>query len=304
MSFEMVPHYNSLKDAIVNIFGTTAVIKDIRNIVGGDINRTYCLLLQSGECIFMKTNTKQRMPIFISEAIGLLAIAATKTIGVPTILCTGIDNENSEYSFLLLDYIESGKKRSDYFEVLANDLAAMHNTDTALLTKGKKFGFICDNFIGTQVQKNSLSNSWISFFREQRLLPQFVAAKHYFSDKEQKQNSKLLDNLEKFLIEPERPSLIHGDLWSGNVIPSREGRAILIDPAVYVGHYEADIAMTQLFGGFPPTFYGAYCEAMVLQDGYEERRDIYNLYHLLNHLNIFGSSYLESVKNIVSRYMG
>ena len=109
-------------------------------------------------------------------------------------------------------------------------------------------------------------------------------------------------NLDRYLVEPEKPSLVHGDLWSGNFITGSDGQAWLIDPAVYVGHAEADLAMTELFGGFHPRFYAAYREVNPLQPGYEQRRDLYNLYHLLNHLNLFGRGYLSSVLRILSRY--
>ena len=145
--------------------------------------------------------------------------------------------------------------------------------------------------------------SSISFFREQRLAPQFKAADSYFIKEDRAKITKLLDNLDRFLIEPEQPSLLHGDLWSGNVMCGSDGKAMLIDPACYIGHREADLAMTELFGGFPQSFYDAYKEAFPLQPGYEERRDLYNLYQLLNHLNLFGPTYLEPVLSIISEYV-
>ena len=117
-----------------------------------------------------------------------------------------------------------------------------------------------------------------------------------------KRIGRFLDHIDEILVEPEYPSLLHGDLWAGNVITGNDGRAWLIDPAVYVGHAEADIAMTELFGGFPPAFYDAYQERIPLQPGYERRRDVYNLYHLVNHLNMFGRMYLSEVKRIVGRF--
>ena len=166
-----------------------------------------------------------------------------------------------------------------------------------------KFGFFQDNFIGARPQKNTLCESWISFFRDNRLAPQFSAADRYFTAEDRARNQKLLDHLEDFLVEPEYPSLLHGDLWSGNVMCGADGKAMLIDPACYVGHREADLAMTELFGGFPPKFYEAYREAAPLQPGYETRRDLYNLYQLLNHLNLFGSAYLQPVLSIIGEYV-
>ena len=128
-------------------------------------------------------------------------------------------------------------------------------------------------------------------------------AEQYFEASERRMINNLLERLDTLLIEPEYPSLLHGDLWSGNFMTGDDGKAWLIDPAVYVGHAEADIAMTELFGGFSEEFYSAYRETAPMQAGYEDRRDLYNLYQLLNHLNMFGGSYLSSVRRIVRRYV-
>ena len=124
----------------------------------------------------------------------------------------------------------------------------------------------------------------------------------YFDKDDRQRCQNLLDNLDNYLVEPEFPSLIHGDLWSGNVMPDQNGSPMLIDPAVYIGHHEADIAMTELFGGFSPEFYDAYHEIIPKESGYVERRALYNLYHLLNHLNLFGRSYLSAVRRILKHY--
>ncbi len=133
--------------------------------------------------------------------------------------------------------------------------------------------------------------------------PQIKWADRYFDDSVRRKLGKLLDKLPEILIEPEKPALLHGDLWSGNYITGSDGRAWLIDPAVYIGHPEADIAMTELFGGFSGRFYGAYEEISPLAPGYSDRRNIYNLYHLLNHLNLFGGMYLMEVIETVERYV-
>lgn len=141
----------------------------------------------------------------------------------------------------------------------------------------------------------------MEFFRDCRLEPQFQDAARYFDREDRKRIIRFLDHLDEILVEPEHPSLLHGDLWGGNVIAGNDGRAWLIDPAVYVGHAEADLAMTELFGGFPPAFYDAYKEVAPLRPGYERRRDVYNLYHILNHLNLFGRMYLPEVRHMISR---
>ena len=167
----------------------------------------------------------------------------------------------------------------------------------------KRFGFTSDNYIGAGFQKNTPKDSFIEFFAECRLRVQFERASEYFDTSEIKAINAFLDRLDKYLIEPDHPSLLHGDLWGGNYITGPDGEAWLIDPAAYVGHFEADLAMTELFGGFRDEFYRAYFEVSPCQPGYEDRRDIYNLYHLLNHLNLFGAGYLSSVKGIVRRYV-
>ena len=202
-----------------------------------------------------------------------------------------------------MEFIKSGECRSDYWETLARELAAMHQADASAFVESGVFGFYEDNFIGARPQDNAPLATWVDFFRDKRLAPQFKAAASNFSGEEMSRVTKLLDHLDDFLIEPKKPSLIHGDLWSGNVMAGPDGKAMLIDPAAYVGNSEADIAMTELFGGFAPEFYQAYREANPMQPGYEKRRDLYNLYQLLNHLNLFGKSYLGPVLSIVDEYV-
>ena len=294
-----IPNYNSLAGALVDLFGNSVAITETDRLSGGDINKAYGLTLNTGDKIFMKANAKSNASFFTAEAAGLSAIASTKAISTPKIICTGTDDgEDVGYSFLLLEFIKSSGKISTYWETFAQELAAMHKADV-----GKEFGFSQDNFIGARAQQNTPASSWISFFRDQRLAPQFKAADSYFTPADREKITKLLDNLDRFLIEPEQPSLLHGDLWSGNVMCGSDGKAMLIDPACYVGHREADLAMTELFGGFPQSFYDVYKEAFPLQPGYEERRDLYNLYQLLNHLNLFGPTYLEPVLSIVGEYV-
>ncbi|MBO4639956.1 MAG: fructosamine kinase family protein [Treponema sp.] len=309
MKSTLPPNYNSLAQALVSLFGNNIAISETDRLSGGDINKAYALHLNNGKHIFMKANAKQNAAFFTAEAAGLSAIAATGAIGTPEILCTGTDDgEDVGYSFLLLKYIDSEKKRADYWETLARNLAAMHSAKTSIFfddeTGKGHFGFFQNNFIGARAQSNTPNENWISFFREQRLAPQFKDADSYFTAGDRAKITKLLDNLEDFLVEPEKPSLLHGDLWAGNVMCGPDGNAMLIDPACYVGHAEADLAMTELFGGFPSEFYEAYKEARPLQPGYENRRDLYNLYQLLNHLNLFGSTYLGPVLSIVDEYVG
>lgn len=295
--------FKSLAEALVSLFGTSVAIQQTDRISGGDINKAYAVTLNTGDRIFMKANAKENVGFFKAEAAGLFAIAQTGTLATPKILCAGTDDgQEVGYSFLLMEYINSGEKRSDYWEVLGRELAAMHQADAAAFCE-QGFGFYEDNYVGATAQSNAPKKTWIEFFRESRLEPQFKTAASNFSSQEMSRVAKLLDHLDDFLIEPKKPSLIHGDLWSGNVMAGPDGKAMLIDPAAYVGNSEADIAMTELFGGFAPDFYQAYREANPMQPGYEKRRDLYNLYQLLNHLNLFGKSYLGPVLSIVDEYV-
>ncbi len=294
-------HFPSLDSALYSLFGEGTKVERISRISGGDINQAYGLTLTDGTCIFMKTNTKANLSLFTEEAVGLTAIARTKAIATPRILGVGTDGEGAGYSFLLLEFISGKNRGKNYWEDFARRLADMHCTTTAGLVSNGKYGFDRDNYIGRRRQINTGYDGWISFFRDCRLAPQFEDAAQYFDREDLKRIIRFLDHIDEILLEPEYPSLLHGDLWSGNVITGNDGGAWLIDPAVYVGHAEADIAMTELFGGFPPAFYAAYKEAAPLQPGYERRRDVYNLYHLLNHLNMFGRMYLPEVKRIVGR---
>ena len=294
-------HFTSLESAIHSLFGEGTRIERTSPMSGGDINEAYELTLTGGRRIFVKSNAKENLSFFIAEAAGLTAIARTKAIGTPRILGVGTDRERGGCSFLLLEFISGQNRSRNYWEDFAGQLAAMHRVPTAGMVPDGKYGFDSDNYIGRRRQVNTGHDSWISFFRECRLEPQFQAEARYFDGEDRKRIGRFLDRLDEILVEPEYPSLLHGDLWSGNVITGNDGRAWLIDPAVYVGHAEADIAMTELFGGFPKGFYAAYRKAAPLQPGYERRRDIYNLYHLLNHLNMFGRGYLSEVLRIVGR---
>lgn len=296
-------HFTSLSNALCALFGEGIKIESANRISGGDINEAYGLTLSDGKCIFMKANTKKNFTFFTAEATGLAAIARTKTIGTPQVLGIGTDEERGGYSFLLLEFISCKNRSKNYWEDFARQLSDMHKAETAGLVSDGKYGFDSDNYIGRHGQINTGYDSWIEFFRDCRLEPQFQDAARYFDREDRKRIACFLDHLDEILVEPERPSLLHGDLWGGNVIAGNDGRAWLIDPAVYVGHAEADLAMTELFGGFSPAFYDAYKETAPLQPGYERRRDVYNLYHLLNHLNLFGRMYLSEVKHIVGRIL-
>lgn len=290
----------SLNQAIQKIYGEKISLKSRVPVSGGDINRAYALELSDGTMVFMKANSKKNAGFFSAEAEGLSAIRQTETVRSPEVLAIGTEEDSS---FLLLEYIRPGRSRRTSSEELGIGLARMHQADTAPFVEGGKFGFLHDNYIGAGAQINTPKETWIDFFTECRLRPQLDRASRYFSTEERKKTDAFLNRVSRYLDEPAYPSLLHGDLWGGNYMIDADGSPWLIDPAAYVGHAEADLAMTELFGGFDRTFYDAYRNTAGIDPGYRDRRDLYNLYHLLNHLNLFGSGYLGSVRSILNRYM-
>lgn len=297
--------YDSLKEALEAAFGPGVEVTDRVPASGSDLNEVWHLHLSNGDVLFLKTNAFAKWKYFTAEEAGLSAIHSTDTIAVPH--CFGCGTATGcgfqgQFSFLLMEQLEPAPRRADFWETFAEELAEMHRAPTEGFVPGGVYGFREDNVIGTTKQVNTPKDSWVDFFRENRLEFQFKMAYDYFGSSEKKDFDSILNRLENLLPEPDYPSLLHGDLWGGNFMTGPDGKAWLIDPAVYVGHREADLAMTELFGGFSGDFYDAYFEAASIGKDYRERRDLYNLYHLLNHLNLFGGSYYGSVVNTLRRY--
>ena len=289
----------TLNEVITSTYGEGVTVTKRRRVSGGDINDAYLLQLSDGRSVFLKENTKDNAGFFAAECEGLKALVSTKAIGVPTAHAHGVYGDRS---FLLMEALESGPMVKDFWERFGHELADMHRAETRGLLPDKKYGFPQDNYIGAGYQKNEARDSWVEFFRDCRLAPQLERAKRALLPEEVRKIERVIERLDEYLVEPEQPSLLHGDLWSGNFLVGPDGAAWLIDPAVYIGCAEADIAMTELFGGFSGAFYGAYSESGLLMPGYEDRRDLYNLYHMLNHLNLFGGMYRGAVMRIVERY--
>ena len=283
--------------------GNDAEIMTIKPVHGGDINEAYLLELSDGSSVFMKKHAGSDPEFFQAEADGLEAIRRTKTISVPGVIRVGTDPSCGKV-YLLMQHVRSAAPRPDFWERFGRELAGMHRALTEEILTAGRYGFASDNYIGSNRQINTPAETWIQFYRDRRLEYQYRMAQHFLDQTDRKAMQYILDHLEDWLVEPAYPSLLHGDLWGGNFITGHDGYAWLIDPAVYVGNREADLAMTELFGGFSRTFYDAYQETAPLEAGYEERRDLYHLYHLLNHLNLFGAGYLSSVRQILHRYAG
>ncbi len=289
----------SVSEAIEKICGAGVRVNSRRPVFGGDINHAYALELSDGTVIFMKANTRRKIGIFEGEAESLDFMRQTGAVRSPEALAIGTDGD---ISFLLLEFIRSGPAGRHSSAEMGEDLARMHQADTSAFVSGGKFGALHDHLLGSGIQTNTPMDSWIDFFAECRLRPLFERTDHYFDSGTRRQITIFLGKLGNLLTEPEHPSLLHGDLWGGNYMIDDQGHPWLIDPASYVGHAEADLAMTELFGGFDSSFYDAYRSTAGLDPGYRDRRDIYNLYHLLKHLHLFGTGYLSSVMAVLRRY--
>lgn len=279
------------------VFGQEVQVQSSSQTEGGCINQTHILQLTNGERVFLKHNSHPAPDFFATEAKGLQLLSqADRGPRIPKPLAL---QDSSNPSFLILEYIEKSSPAPDFPIQFARSLAALHRTTH------HSYGLDHDNYIGSTKQKNALEKNGIHFFRDHRLRYQQELARKSgnLPNKTDKNLSKLCDRIENYLdISGEKPALLHGDLWSGNYFSDRNHTPCIFDPAVYFGLREADVAMTELFGRLPQRFYEAYHEAFPLNPGYEERKDLFNLYHLLNHLNLFGGSYLSSVDQVLKRY--
>lgn len=260
--------------------------------VGGGCIANACRIETETRSYFLKWGRDEVADTFAAEAAGLEALAAADSpLRIPAVIaCHPVDEETP--GFLVLEWINAGRKGLKFWEAFGEGLAALHEH------AADRYGFERDNFIGQLPQDNTWSTSWPRFFRTRRLEPQVRMARerNRWRARWDAPLETLYRRLPDLLPARPTPSVLHGDLWSGNFMVTALGTAALIDPAVYYGHREADLAMTELFGGFDEAFYQSYRAAAPLEPGYEERRDVYNLYHLINHLNHFGGRYAGSVE--------
>ena len=255
----------------------------------------HIITTEGGKRYFIKYGPKSKR--FYCEANGIQEIAKSGKIRVPRVACC-------THNFIITELIERGIYSNIFFENFGKSFAMMHKESAS------EFGFFEDNFIGESVQKNIATGSektnWCEFYINKRLMFQYrMAEKNGYASKSLTNG---INNLEKSLSKilqdsEEPPSLLHGDLWSGNYLCGPEGEAVIIDPAVYYGHREADLAMTMIFGGFPQKFYDSYRTEYPLKPGWESRINIYKLYHILNHLNIFGRGYLYEAEILANSYI-
>ena len=263
------------------------------SVSGGGINAAYHLNNDT-QSYFVKLNTPERELMFEAEAKGLSELADTQCIRIPKVICFG---QTSQNSYLVLEYIPCNPFNTNSSRLLGQQLAQLHQIEQPY------FGWHCDNTIGSTPQYNPRQHDWLIFWQQHRLQQQLSFAKQNgYAHQLQDKGDKLTERLANFFDDYQaKPALLHGDLWGGNAAADPNGNPIIYDPACYYGDREADIAMTELFGGFSPDFYAAYNATYPLDDGYKTRKTLYNLYHILNHVNLFGGSYLSQASNMLDQ---
>ena len=264
-----------------------------RSMSGGCINSGYAIS-GSQQTYFVKVNEAAQLAMFAAEAAGLDQMFASQTIRVPKPICWGTAAGSA---YLVLEWLELGNPSKSGWEAMGHQLAALHQN-----TSRKGFGWQMNNTIGSTVQINDWTTNWTEFWTEHRLGYQFKLAAErggIFPGQ-----TRLLNAIPQLLAGHDpQPALVHGDLWSGNAAVTQAGEPVMFDPATYFGDREVDLAMTELFGGFPADFYRGYKTAFPLDSGYSQRKTLYNLYHILNHFNLFGGSYAAQANRMIQQIL-
>ncbi|KAM3091060.1 fructosamine kinase family protein [Phormidesmis sp. 146-35] len=265
-------------------------ISDRTSVSGGCINQGY-KVTNGSRSFFVKLNRASQFAMFEAEALGLSELSATNTISVPKPICYGV---SSDHAYIVLEWLELDRGNRESWEKMGCELARLHQ-----FTKSTAFGWEQNNTIGATLQLNPWTSNWTTFFTQHRIGYQLQLAKQRGG--KFPQSDRLLDTIPELLANHHpQLSLVHGDLWSGNAAVTQSGDPVIFDPATYWGDREVDIAMTELFGGFPSEFYQGYHQIWPLSDSYKQRKTLYNLYHVLNHFNLFGGGY-ESQANQIMR---
>ena len=271
-------------------------VREVASVEGAPADRVLRAVLPDGAQVFVKVGDPEQMRRFKAEARGLEALAATGTIRVPEVLLVGGEGR---HTYLVLEHFDLVPGTQASFARMGQQLAQLHRKTAS------RFGFERDNYIGLTPQANATDAAWPAFFRERRLEPQLkqvstsAAAGMWVEGGLRVAEAVPL----YFPGYAPQPSLLHGDLWSGNAGFLHDGTPVIFDPAVYYGDREADIAMSELFGGFAPQFRDAYRESWPLDPGYDVRRDLYNLYHVLNHVNLFGAGYVAQAQGLIRKLL-
>ncbi len=298
MDFWGDEQFSFFESILFSALGQTVQVIEMQFVSGGNINMSAQVFSSEG-VFFVKWNQlEQSQPelpdIFATEARGLDLLRQTDALQIPQVIGHG---HQADKSYLVLEYIDPGTPAKDYWETLGQSLAVLHSHTQPM------FGLNFSNYIGSLPQNNTLTANGYDFFFEHRLLPQAGLAlyKGLLSKSTYDALLRLRTRLPD-LLPNERPALLHGDLWSGNVLINENGQPALIDPSVYYGFREAELAFTKLFAGFDNRFYDAYHETFPIQDDFGERVAIYNLYPLLVHVNLFGSGYVSGIERVLKQF--
>ncbi|HEY9751141.1 MAG TPA: fructosamine kinase family protein [Allocoleopsis sp.] len=292
--------WTTIAARITQATGYEFQVSNQRAVGGGCINRVYALEgyqkadPSSTRTYFVKLNQAAQLAMFEAEALGLQQMRVQPTIRIPEPICWGVA-ENSAY--IVLEWIDLGRGDRQSWFAMGQQLAAMHR-----VTSANGFGWDRSNTIGSTPQINAWTKDWTEFFTQHRIGYQFKLAQRrggHFPQQE-----RLLTAIPELLANHQpQPALVHGDFWSGNAAVTATGEPVIFDPATYFGDREVDIAMTELFGGFPPEFYQGYNQAWPLDPGYDRRKTLYNLYHILNHFNLFGGSYEAQANRMMQQIL-
>jgi protein-ribulosamine 3-kinase len=269
-------------------------IERVERISGGCIHHTYCLHLPDKK-LFLKYNRLDQATNFEIEARGLQLLDGTHTLAIPKVHFYG---QSVQFAYLVLEWVEQGRQSRDYWSVFGEQLAKLHQHTQA------QFGLDHDNYIGALPQQNGPMATWTDFFIERRLQPMLKAAveRGHLERSDEQAFERLYQRLPGMFPE-EKPALLHGDLWGGNFLTGLDGYPVLIDPAVYYGHREMELAFMTLFDRQPPIFYDAYQSVAPLAEDWEKRIDLCNLYPLLVHINLFGGGYIGSMRSALRQYV-
>jgi fructosamine-3-kinase len=296
--------WKQIASHISQAIGEEFHINNRRSVSGGCINQGYAVSSDTGT-YFVKLNRASQVQMFEAEALGLKQMFATRTIQVPKPICFGTVADSG---YIVLEWLElNGGSTTKSWEEMGRQLAAMHraNPPQPPHSKGQSqqwFGWEQNNTIGSTPQINNWTSNWVEFFTEYRLGYQFQLARRRGGNFPQQE--RLMAVVPKLLNHRPQPSLVHGDLWGGNAAVTQSGEPVIFDPATYVGDREVDMAMTELFGGFPTAFYRGYNEEWPLDSGYKQRKTLYNLYHILNHFNLFGGGYGSQANRMIEQILG
>lgn len=289
--------WTEISTKITQVTGKVFEIVERKSLSGGCINQVY-LISNNTDRYLLKLNQPSLIEMFVAEAAGLSEISLTDAINIPTPICDGVTRE---HSYLVLEYLDlTTRVTTQSWTEMGRNLAMMHRHQ---ISSESKFGWQIDNTIGSTAQINTWESDWATFFTQHRIGYQLQLALSKGGDFPRA--AELLVIIPQILCEHHpQPSLVHGDLWSGNASFTTTGIPVIFDPATYWGDREVDIAMTELFGGFPAAFYQGYNDVYPLDPGYSQRKNLYNLYHILNHYNLFGGSYQSqansSIESILS----